>query len=111
MLDLEYFNLIQSLQYQSDPKNIQELVEVVGTSFDALHCTTLNDTFKTLQKVMEAIILCNGDNNFKVPHICKRKLERTGQLPVSIKVLDSVKEKLQYNKITRTFVFCVNTNE
>ena len=100
LLDLGYFNSIQSLQYQSDPKNIQKLVEMIGTSFDALHWTKQNDSFLTLQKVMEAIILCNGNINFKVPDICKRKLERTEQLTVRIKVLDSVKEKLEYNKIT-----------
>ena len=73
---------------------------MVGTSFDLLHWTKLNDTFLTLQKVMEVIILCNGNNNFKLPQICKTKLERTGRLPVSIDVLDAVKEKLSYNKIS-----------
>ena len=82
VLDIGCFNSIQSLQYHSDPKKIQELVEVVGTSFDVL--------LWTKQKVMEAIILCNGNNNFKVPHVCKRKIERIGQFPVAIKVLDSV---------------------
>ena len=41
---------------------------------DALQWTKLNDTCLVLQKVIEAIILYNGNNNFKVPHICKRKL-------------------------------------
>ena len=42
---------------------------------------------------MEAIILCDGNNNFREPHTCRRKLEKTRQLPISIKVLDSFKEK------------------
>ena len=50
---------------------------------------------------MEAIILRSGISSFKVPHICKRKLERTGQLHVSIKVLDSVKEKLKFFYCTK----------
>ena len=49
------------------------MVEVVGTSFDAIHWTKLVDTFLKLQKVVEAIILCNSDNIFEVPNIFKRK--------------------------------------
>ena len=94
VLDVEYFNSIHSLQYHSDSKIIQDLVEVAWTSFDALHWTKLKGTFLTIQKVIELIILCNGKNNFKVPYICKKKLERKGQLPVSIKILDSIKKKL-----------------
>ena len=56
VLDLRYFNSIQSLQYHCDPKNIQELVEVVETSFDALHWSKLNDTFLSLFCVMEITI-------------------------------------------------------
>ena len=34
-MDLGYFNSRESLQHHGDPKNIHELVEVVGTSFNA----------------------------------------------------------------------------
>ena len=43
---------------------------------------------------MECIILCDGNNDYKMPHISKEKLERSGQLPMSIKILDEIKAKL-----------------
>ena len=73
---------------------MEELVETVGTSFDRLHWTKINNNFLTLQKVMECIILCDGNNDYKMPHISEEKLERTGQLPMSIKILDEIKAKL-----------------
>ena len=94
VLDLGYFNSTQSLQYHSDSQNIQELVEVVRTSFNTLHCKKLNDTFLMLQKLTETIILCDRNSNIILPHICKRKSESAGQLPLSIKVVDFIKEEL-----------------
>ena len=73
---------------------MEELVETVGTCFDRLHWMKINNNFLTLQKVMECIILCDGNNDYKMPHISKEKLERTGQLPMSIKILDEIKAKL-----------------
>ena len=68
---------------------------MVGNCFDWLHWTKINNDFLTLQKVMECIVLCDGNNDYKMPHISKGKLERSGQLPMSIKILDEVKAKLQ----------------
>ena len=73
---------------------MEKLVETVGTCFNRLHWTKMNNNFLTLQKVMEYIILCDGNNDYKMPHISKEKLERTGQLPMSIKILEKVKAKL-----------------
>ena len=64
---------------------------MVGTSFDMLHWTKLNDKFLTLQKIMEAIILCNGkQQQFQSATYLQKKQQGTGQLPVRIEVLDSV---------------------
>ena len=57
VLDLGFFNTIQRLQHQYEPKNMEELVETVGTCFDRLHWTKINNIFLTLQKVMEYIII------------------------------------------------------
>ena len=73
---------------------MEDLVEMVGTCVDWLHWTKINNNFLTLQKVVECIILCDGNNNYKTPHMSKEKLERTGQLPMSIKILDEVKAKV-----------------
>ena len=42
---------------------MEELVETVGTCFDRLYWTKINNNFLTLQKVMECIILCDGNND------------------------------------------------
>ena len=33
---------------------------------------------------MECIILFDGNNDYKMPHISKEKFERSSQLPISI---------------------------
>ena len=35
---------------------------------------------------MNEIIDCHGDNTYKIPHIGKSRLERVGQLPLTIEV-------------------------
>ena len=52
VLDLGFFNAIQSLQHKAAPRNIDELIWAVYESFEALHWSNLNDIFLTLQKVM-----------------------------------------------------------
>ena len=73
---------------------MEEMVERVGTCFIRLHWMKINNNFPTLQKVVECIILCDGNNDYKMPHISKEELERYGKLPMSIKILDKVKAKL-----------------
>ena len=94
VLDLGFFHSIQSLQHTASPTTIEELVAAVVNSYNALNHTTLNDIFLTLQTVMEACILHDGNNNFKTPHVYKRRLENGGQLPVSIPLSQELEEKL-----------------
>ena len=99
VLDLGYFNAIQSLQHKAAPKDIDDLIKAVNDSFVQLHWSKLNDIFLTLQKVMEECILHDGNNDYKLPHISKRKLEKSGQLPMSIKVSDILQTKI--NKLKK----------
>mmetsp|Transcript_991 Transcript_991/g.1748 ORF Transcript_991/g.1748 Transcript_991/m.1748 type:complete len:220 (+) Transcript_991:3956-4615(+) len=84
VLDLGFFNSIQSLQHQSAPRTVDELITIVQDSFQQLHHSTLNNTFLTLQTCMEECILHNGNNNYKIRHMSKQRLEREGRLPISI---------------------------
>ena len=95
VLDLGYFTAIQSLQHQASPQNIDELISEVYVSFECLHWSKLNDIFLTLQKVMEICIIHDGMNNYKIPHMSKRKLEALGELPMSIKVRKALQSKLK----------------
>ena len=83
-----------SLFRRASPTTIEELVAAVVNSYNVLNHTTLNDIFLTLQTVMEACILHDGNNNFKTPHVYKRRLENGGQLPVSIPLSQELEEKL-----------------
>lgn len=76
VLDLGYFNSIQSLQHEKSPSNLDSLIAVVEESFRELEPHKLNDIFITLQGCMAQCIGVNGSNNYKIPHVGKRKLER-----------------------------------
>ncbi|KAH9103000.1 hypothetical protein AeMF1_020566 [Aphanomyces euteiches] len=71
ILDLGFFNSIQSLQYQKSTRSIDKLVSAVESAFYELPMDTLSKNFITLQKVMEQSILLHGDNNYKLPHMPK----------------------------------------
>ncbi|ETV90088.1 hypothetical protein H310_15081 [Aphanomyces invadans] len=47
---------------------------------------TLNANFVTLQSCLKEVIRCNGDNNYKIPHVGKSSLLSIGRLPDSIEV-------------------------
>ena len=94
VLDLGYFNAIHSLQHKAAPRNIDELILAVYEIFEALQWSKLNNIFLTLQKVMEVCTLHDGRNDYKLPHMSKRKLENLVQLPVSIKISKALEKKI-----------------
>jgi len=71
VLDLGFFNSIQSLQHQKSTRTIEELIDAVESAFYELHFDTLSKTFLTLQKVMEKSLEMQGGNNYKLPHMHK----------------------------------------
>lgn len=84
ILDLGFFNAIQSLQHRNAPKTIDDLIDCVLKSYNALSREKLDNVFLTLQSCMEEIIKDDGGNRYKITHISKEKLRRSGVLPVSI---------------------------
>jgi hypothetical protein len=68
-------------------------VKAVEDSFKKLDKQTLNKVFLTHQQCLEQIILCDGGNTFKLPHMGKERLLRQDQLPVSIGVSDELQAK------------------
>eukprot|EP00591_Stephanopyxis_turris_P007409 CAMPEP_0195509324 /NCGR_PEP_ID=MMETSP0794_2-20130614/2284_1 /TAXON_ID=515487 /ORGANISM="Stephanopyxis turris, Strain CCMP 815" /LENGTH=235 /DNA_ID=CAMNT_0040636505 /DNA_START=249 /DNA_END=957 /DNA_ORIENTATION=+ len=70
------------------------LTEETEQAFARLSHKKLNNVFLSLQKVMEQVILSEGRNNFKIPHMSKQALERSGQLPMSILVSEQLREKI-----------------
>jgi hypothetical protein len=90
VLDLGYFSSIQSLQNKENANNVSELVQVVHKSFTRLPKETLEDTFLTFQKVLECAIEHNGGNQYKLPHINKKKLRKENKLPITFRCDDKI---------------------
>ena len=89
--DLGFFASLQSIYYRTSPKNSIELIEMVEEAFNKYPSNKLNRIWLTLQSCMNMIIESNGDNQYKIPHMNKDRLERTNTLPVSIEVTNAAK--------------------
>jgi hypothetical protein len=85
VLDLGFFNAIQSLQHKEAPNSIDELVKAVENSFEAFSTVKSNRIFLTLQSCMIEIMKKGGSNKYKLQHLKKKKLERQGKLPTRLK--------------------------
>ena len=92
ILDLGLFRTIQSFN-DCCSKDELELIEAVKNSYDRYPCEQINQVWLTLQSVLKCIIEDQGNNNYKIPHMKKERLEQLGQLPA---VLDVTDEAAQY---------------
>ena len=64
VLDLEFFNSIQSLQYQEAPTSINELINCVLKAFDVIEYDKLNETFLSYQCALEPTMSVGGSNKY-----------------------------------------------
>ncbi|KAL7098802.1 hypothetical protein ACP275_09G041400 [Erythranthe tilingii] len=97
VLDLGFFNAIQSLQYKETPQNVDELINAVVRAFEGFSARKSNRIFLTLQSCMIEIMRGKGSNKFKIPHMSKAMLEREGRLPTQLKCdRELVQEILNY---------------
>lgn len=85
VLDLGFFNAIQSLQHQSAPETIDELIQAVEESFQKLEKEKLDNVFITMQKCFESAMMVGGGNDYKIPHIKKTALRREGKLQAPLR--------------------------
>ena len=73
-LDLGFFRVIQSLQYQKPAKNLDEMIEIVHEAYADLPLDVCKNLWTTAQLVMNQVLLCNGGNDYKLSHIEKLKI-------------------------------------
>ncbi|CAN0327201.1 unnamed protein product, partial [Ascophyllum nodosum] len=66
ILDLGFFNSIQSLQDRTTLNTVDELIEEVKRVFTAQESEALGRVWTTYQSVLEKIMLAKGDNDFKM---------------------------------------------
>ncbi|XP_021719034.1 uncharacterized protein LOC110686728 [Chenopodium quinoa] len=86
VLDLGLFRSIQSLQYQSFPSNLDELVTKVQESYEAFNPQVNKYIWLSLQKCTIEILKVQGGNKYKLPQMNKKKLENLGELPNNVPV-------------------------
>ena len=84
ILDLGFFRAIQSFNNDC-PANEEELIKSVEKAYGEYPYRKLNCIWLTLQSCLNMIIENDGGNDYKIPHMRKESLERSGLLP---KVLD-----------------------
>ena len=94
VLDLGYFNAIQSLQQQRRSTSIEELVENVQQSYNDLSINQLHNIWITWQLVMIRVIECNGDNTYVFPLKNRGLLERDVILKTTVVVGDDLMKKI-----------------
>ena len=78
VLDLGFFNSIQSLQYQEAPTSIDEFIKCVFKAFDAVEHDKLNKRFLSYQCALESCMNVGGSNKYKLHHIQKDKNKSNG---------------------------------
>ncbi|XP_019107167.1 uncharacterized protein LOC109136021 [Beta vulgaris subsp. vulgaris] len=84
VLDLGFFNAIQTLEDQIAPRTVKHLVKAMNKAYDKYDPKLCNHIWLTLQQVMKETLIVKGNNNYHIPHMGKKALERRGELPTSI---------------------------
>jgi hypothetical protein len=98
VIDLGYFAAIQALQQKQQQRTVDDLIAAVDYSFLNLQSITLAKCFVTLQKVMELVILHDGSNHFKLPHLGKDRLLNRGMVLDTLPVSEELVETLEGNE-------------
>eukprot|EP00904_Undaria_pinnatifida_P000354 jgi/Undpi1/10319/HiC_scaffold_28.g12770.m1 len=78
ILDLGFFASIQSLQDRTRAKTIDDLLHEVELAWAASDSGKLGKVWTSLQACLEQILLCDGDNIYKLPHLRKDTAARRG---------------------------------
>ncbi|KAK9705788.1 hypothetical protein RND81_07G081800 [Saponaria officinalis] len=86
VLDLGFFRSIQSLQYEISATTVSELVDAVTTAFEQVEPQKLKYVWLSLHYCMNEILRVLGNNNYRLPHNGKQRLERLGLLPDQVTV-------------------------
>jgi hypothetical protein len=66
--------VIQSLQHQQASNSINELIEAIMDSFNAMGHDKLKNVFLSLQQCLIEVMKRGGGHNYKLPHMDKEKM-------------------------------------
>jgi hypothetical protein len=87
--DLGFFRALQAQYQKSTPSNVGEIIANVQQAYQQYDYRKINRIWLSLQCCYNKIIDHLGNNDYKLPHMQKERLEREGNLPVTIAVCDS----------------------
>jgi hypothetical protein len=87
--DLGFFWALQTLYQKSTPSNVGEIIANVQQAYQDYNHRKINWIWLSLQCCLNEIIKHLGNNDYKLPHMQKERLEREGQLPVTMAVCNS----------------------
>lgn len=100
-LDLGFFQAIQSLQYKSAPRDMEELFNYTVASFDAYDLIKLENTFVTQQKCLELSMFNSGGNRYKLTRLGKDK-SRNRSKPITTVVCDRAAYNPAHNLVSES---------
>ncbi|CAB1099614.1 unnamed protein product [Ectocarpus sp. CCAP 1310/34] len=95
ILDLGFFNAVQSLQDRNTPRTVDEFITEVKRAFEEQSPSTHDKVWVSLQAILQ-IILAKGNNTFKLPHLKKDNAANSGrsipkELPLSAEASTAVR--------------------
>ncbi len=77
--DLGLFHALDSMQFKIAKTTMDGLISAVITSFQEMEMTKINNCFITLQRCISEIIIADGNNNYKIPHMRRARRLRANQ--------------------------------
>ena len=97
------FNALQATYKRYAPRNAREMIDAVMDVWKKYPPKKINHMWLTLQTNFDDIIQHGGDNNYKIRHLNKNKLERMGSLPTVISVSPEAKAVIVDEAMTGDF--------
>ncbi|CAM9626066.1 unnamed protein product, partial [Discosporangium mesarthrocarpum] len=80
--DLGLFHSIQQLKEDVGMSSPEDLLEATMEAFDVYPQETPERVWQSLFAVLGEVLGSKGDNSYKLPHLGRENLGRTGKLPV-----------------------------
>jgi len=74
-----------------------EIIRYVREAYRDYPYNKINRIWLSLMACMNETIDCHGDNDYKIPHLGKERLERLNELPVTLPVTYTALELLENN--------------
>jgi hypothetical protein len=98
LCDLTFFRSLQSDYWAMGfALNIDDMISKVGQAFTDYEPRKLEKGWVTLASVLDEVLKCDGDNDFKIPHMGKDKILReAGSLPLRLPASEEAMRMIEH---------------